>query len=70
MCMYVCGMCACVPNNPRYVGHKRIDFPVVDTRTVKIDAVRFNCIESLVPDTSEKVFLRSFSLHEKNVPWE
>eukprot|EP00052_Salpingoeca_macrocollata_P009160 m.72357 g.72357 ORF g.72357 m.72357 type:complete len:241 (-) comp16958_c0_seq2:57-779(-) len=45
------------------IGHKRIDIPVVAARASK---VRFNCIESLTAD----VFVRSFALHVKRVPWE
>jgi hypothetical protein len=56
-------------SSSRYVGHKRIDFPIVDTRTVRVGAVRFNCIASLAAP-GEPVYLRSFSLHKKTVPWE
>lgn len=59
-------------HDPRdqYVGHKRIDFPIVDTRTVKVDSVRFNCLQTLPKVGKEPVHIRSLSLHEKNVPWE
>eukprot|EP01083_Nonionella_stella_P020491 56812_1 len=50
----------------QYVGHKRIDFPLVETTKVKIDAVRFNCHRAL----AEPVYIRQLSLHKKNVPWE
>eukprot|EP00756_Hemistasia_phaeocysticola_P045537 Hpha_TRINITY_DN19285_c0_g1::TRINITY_DN19285_c0_g1_i1::g.194424::m.194424/K01206/FUCA; alpha-L-fucosidase len=55
-------------HDPRdqYVGHKRIDFPIVDTAAVKVSAVRFSCHRAL----QEPVNIRSFSLHKKTVPWE
>mgnify|MGYP000571699837 FL=1 len=55
-------------HDPRdqYVGHKRIDFPVINTTEIQVEAVRFNCIQSFTPT----VAIRSFSLHKKQVPWE
>ena len=64
-------------HDPRdqYVGHKRIDVPVVATSgrgAVPIERVRFNCIRVLrrpeLGPTSQ-VHLRQFSLHKKRVPW-
>jgi hypothetical protein len=50
-----------------YTGHKRIDMPIVNgTKTNGIAKVRFNCIESL----ADPVYISSFSLHKKSVPWE
>eukprot|EP00656_Telonema_subtile_P058606 TRINITY_DN9979_c0_g1_i1.p1 TRINITY_DN9979_c0_g1~~TRINITY_DN9979_c0_g1_i1.p1 ORF type:complete len:236 (+),score=29.21 TRINITY_DN9979_c0_g1_i1:372-1079(+) len=64
-------------HDPRdqYVGHKRIDFPIVNTSgtaALPIAEVRFNCIRlvdrpGLPADTM--VHLRQFSLHKKHVPW-
>ena len=55
-------------HDPRdqYVGHKRIDVPMVNTSDIKIDAVRFNCWRAL----EEPIYIRSFSLHKRDVPWE
>eukprot|EP01065_Artemidia_motanka_P032943 TRINITY_DN39921_c0_g1_i1.p1 TRINITY_DN39921_c0_g1~~TRINITY_DN39921_c0_g1_i1.p1 ORF type:complete len:524 (+),score=162.30 TRINITY_DN39921_c0_g1_i1:65-1573(+) len=58
-------------HDPRdqYVGHKRIDFPVVATsgpKAVDVAKVRFSCARAL----EEPVFIRSFSLHRRSVPWE
>ena len=56
-------------HDPRdqYVGHKRIDLPIVNgTKTQGIAKVRFNCIRSI----ADPVYIRSFSLHKKTVPWE
>jgi hypothetical protein len=57
-------------HDPRdsHIGHKRIDLPVVATSgpdAVRIKAVRLNCIAAF----EEPVFVRSFSLHKKTVPW-
>jgi alpha-L-fucosidase len=62
-------------HDPRdqYVGHKRIDVPIVPTSGVEalpIAQVRFNChrlVESV--EDGGAVHLRSFSLHKKRVPW-
>lgn len=58
-------------HDPRdsYVGHKRIDFPIVKTSgpdAIDIARVRFNCIRAL----ETPIHLRSFKLHKKTVPWE
>lgn len=55
-------------NDPRdqYVGLRRIDVPVVDTAAVGIARVRFVCLRAL----EEPIFLRSFELRKKQVPWE
>jgi alpha-L-fucosidase len=65
-------------HDPRdqYVGHKRIDVPVVQTSgvgAVIIEQVRFNCIRlvhqaALTPESL--VHLAQFSLHRRRVPWE
>lgn len=52
-----------------HIGHKRIDLPEVATRgakALKIAKVRLNCIEAW----EEPVYVRSFSVHKKSVPWE
>ena len=54
-----------------YLGHKRIDFPIVNTSAttgaaVKVAKVRFNCIRSL----EDPIYIRSIELREKQVPWE
>ena len=59
-------------HDPRdsHVGHKRIDFPVTNTSgpaAVAVAKVRFNCIRSI---KDWKIYVRSFSLHRRNVPWE
>ena len=47
-------------------GHsKRIDFPILNTSNMKIDAARFNCWRAWI----EPIYIRSFSVHKKNVPW-
>lgn len=58
-------------HDPRdqYIGHKRIDFPVVHTSgpaAVDVARVRFNCISSL----ADPVTIRSLSLHKRTVPWD
>ena len=62
-------------HDPRdsHVGRKRIDLPVVRTRTghqgqggVRVAEVRFNCIEAF----EAPVHLKGFSLHKRTVPWE
>lgn len=60
-------------HDPRdqYVGHKRIDFPIINTTQSNIEEVRFNCIRLIdrgLPNDSH-VHLRQFSLHRKQVPW-
>ena len=57
-------------NDPRdsHIGHKRIDIPVVPTsgaQATKIGKVRLNCISAY----AEPVYVRTFSLHKKTVPW-
>jgi len=58
-------------HDPRdqYIGHRRIDIPIVSTE--HIAQVRFNCLRLIkaVP-TGESVHLRQFSVHKKIVPWE
>ena len=64
-------------NDPRdqYIGHKRIDVPVVPTSgagAVAVAQVRFNCIRlvaSVDDPADSNVHLRRFSLHKKVVPW-
>eukprot|EP00035_Acanthoeca_spectabilis_P019488 m.426235 g.426235 ORF g.426235 m.426235 type:complete len:476 (-) comp16862_c0_seq31:140-1567(-) len=58
-------------HDPRdsHIGHKRIDLPVVATSgpaAVAIAKVRLNCLRAI----EEPVYVRSFSLHKKTVPWE
>ena len=58
-------------HDPRdsHIGHKRIDLPEVPTRgakALKIAKIRLNCIEAW----EEPVYVRSFSVHKKSVPWE
>lgn len=55
-------------HDPRdqYVGHKRIDFPIVNTSAIKVSSVRLSCHRAMM----EPVNIRSFSLHKKSVPWE
>lgn len=55
----------------QYVGHKRIDFPIVATgagagASVKVAKVRFNCLRSL----EDPIYLRAFEVRERQVPWE
>ena len=62
-------------HDPRdqYVGHKRIDFPIVNAEKIYIDEVRFHCIRTLQREElnpTSTVYLRQFSLHKKQVPWE
>ena len=64
-------------HDPRdqYVGHKRIDLPVVQasgTGAVEMAELRFNCIRTihragLTPNST--IYLRQFSVHKKRVPW-
>mmetsp|Transcript_15265 Transcript_15265/g.39253 ORF Transcript_15265/g.39253 Transcript_15265/m.39253 type:complete len:598 (+) Transcript_15265:41-1834(+) len=58
-------------HDPRdsHIGHKRIDLPEVPTSgpvAVQIAKVRLNCLRAI----AEPVYVRSFSLHKKTVPWE
>ena len=58
-------------HDPRdqYVGHKRIDVPVVPTSgagRVRVAKVRFSCHQAF----ADPIHVRSFALHLKNVPWE
>ena len=58
-------------HDPRdqYVGHKRIDFPIVPTSgagAVAVAQARFSCHRAI----EAPVHLRSFALHKKVVPWE
>jgi alpha-L-fucosidase len=58
-------------HDPRdqYIGHKRIDFPIVPTSgagAVAVAQVRFSCHRAI----EAPVHLRSFALHKKVVPWE
>ena len=61
-------------HDPRdsFIGHKRIDIPVVDTHSIAVSRVRFNCLGLLptVEANDAKVHLRSLSLHRKKVPWQ
>jgi len=65
-------------HDPRdqYIGHKRIDTPVVKTSgkgAVQVAQVRLNCIRLIQRSTAEhdpKVYIRQLSLHRRNVPWE
>jgi hypothetical protein len=62
-------------HDPRdsYLGHKRIDFPVVNTSTamsgggpvVPVARVRFSVLRAL----AEPVYLRSITLRLKQAPW-
>jgi len=57
-------------HDPRdqYIGHKRIDLPNISRDTFQaISKVRFNCLRSL---HGSDIFIRSFALHRKHVPWE
>jgi len=53
-------------HDPRdsHIGRKRIDLPVV--AALDVARVRLNCLEAW----EEPVFIRSFSLHKRAVPWE
>ena len=58
-------------HDPRdqYVGHKRIDMPIVPTSgagRVRVAKVRFSCHQTF----ADPIHVRSFALHLKNVPWE
>jgi hypothetical protein len=63
-------------HDPRdqYIGHKRIDVPIVPTsgdKALPIAQVRLNChrlIETV--EAGGSVYVRSLSLHKKLVPWE
>ena len=62
-------------NDPRdqYIGYKRIDTPVVNTRGLDIAEVRLNCVrlvENMEDQGDREVFIKQFSLHKKKVPWE
>jgi hypothetical protein len=64
-------------NDPRdsHIGHKRIDVPVGVTTSgagaVRIAEVKFNCIAKVkATEPTDLVYLRSFSLHKRNVPWD
>lgn len=64
-------------HDPRdqYVGHKRIDIPVVVTNgtgpaPVQVARIRFNCLKSIAAASDGVFHLRSLSLHKKTVPWE
>ena len=58
-------------HDPRdsHFGHKRIDIPFNVTTSgagaVRIASVRLNCLRAI----AEPVYVRSFSLHKKTVPW-
>ena len=54
-------------DDPRdsHVGRKRIDV-ALPTTPGDVVKVRFNCIRSL----EDPVYLRTFSLHRRRVPWE
>ena len=57
-------------HDPRdqYVGHKRIDFPIVDPASTPMRKLRFVCLRALGDDPT--AFVRSFAVHQKRVPWE
>jgi hypothetical protein len=63
-------------HDPRdqYIGHKRIDLPIVQTSgpgAIAIAQVRFNCLRVVKSlHESSIVYVRSFSVHKKRVPWE
>ena len=62
-------------HDPRdqYIGHKRIDVPIIETRGKDIAEVRFNCIRLIRYNgahPNDNVHIRQFSLHKKVVPWE
>jgi hypothetical protein len=60
-------------HDPRdqYVGHKRIDTPIVATEKLDIAQIRFNCLQLVKSVTpGDNVYLRQISLHKKRVPWE
>ena len=60
-------------SDPRdqYVGHKRIDVPIVNSAKIEIVQVRLNCLRLIeaVPQ-GQPVFVRQFSVHQKRVPWK
>jgi hypothetical protein len=58
-------------HDPRdsHIGHKRIDLPEVATSgagKLNIGKIRLNCIEAF----EEPIYVKSFSVHKKDVPWE
>ena len=63
-------------HDPRdqYIGHKRIDTPIVKTSgsgAVEVAAVRLNChrlISAVEP--GGVVYVRRFSLHKRHTPWD
>lgn len=63
-------------HDPRdqYVGHKRIDTPIVKTSgagAVEVAKVRLNChrlVASVEP--GGPVYVRRMSLHKRRVPWD
>eukprot|EP00038_Savillea_parva_P005285 m.150703 g.150703 ORF g.150703 m.150703 type:complete len:549 (-) comp11686_c1_seq4:98-1744(-) len=60
-------------HDPRdqYIGHRRIDVPVVNTSLVSIAQVRFNCLKRIaVVPPEAPIYIRQFSLHRKIVPWQ
>ena len=63
-------------HDPRdqYIGHKRIDTPIVQTSgagAVDVAHVRLNC-HRLVASVEDggAVHVRRLSLHKRRVPWE
>ena len=65
---------ACVDPRDQYIGHKRIDVPIVQTSgagAISIKQVRLNCLRLIKSvETGEPVYVRSLSLHKKVVPWD
>lgn len=63
-------------HDPRdqYVGHKRIDTPIVKTSgagAVDVATVRLNCHRLVASvEAGEPVFVRRMSLHKRKVPWD
>ena len=57
-------------HDPRdqYVGHKRIDFPIVDPASTPMRKLRFVGLRAVGDDPT--AFVRSFAVHQKRVPWE
>ena len=65
---------ACVDPRDQYIGHKRIDVPIVQTSgagAISIKQVRLNFLRLIKSvEAGEPVYVRSLSLHKKVVPWD
>lgn len=48
-----------------HVGFRRIDTPII-ADTTEISQIRFSCLRAL----EEQIYLKSFGVFKKNVPWE